>query len=63
MSMVASIWEDDDGYQYCWCPACGELVEVDDDEECGMLDDGNKEYFVHCCECGQNFYASKGYDY
>lgn len=62
MSMVANLWHDYDGDMCCWCPACGEKVDIDEDDECGKLDDGNKEYFVYCPDCGQGFYASKSYN-
>jgi len=62
MSMVANQWYDDEGDMCCWCPACGEKVYIDEDDECGKLDDGNTEYFIYCPECGQGFYASKSYN-
>lgn len=61
MSMVANQWEDCDG-KCCWCPACGEKVYIDESDYNATLDDGNKEYFLYCPECGQGFYASKSYD-
>lgn len=63
MSLVARQWFDESSdMMCCWCPSCGELVYIDDDDEYAVLDDGNKEYFLYCPECGQGFYASKSYD-
>ena len=62
MSMVANQWYDDEGDMCCWCPACGEKAYIYEEDECGKLDDGNKEYFVYCPDCGQGFYASKSYN-
>lgn len=63
MSLVANQWFDESSdMMCCWCPACGELVYIDDDDEYAVLPDGNKEYFLYCPECGQGFYASKSYD-
>ena len=61
MSMVANQWEDCDG-MCCWCPSCGEKVYIDESDYNATLDDGNKEYFLYCPECGQGFYASKSYN-
>ena len=58
MSMVASL---NDEEMICNCPACDEIIDVDVCDECGLLDTGEKEYLIHCPECGQWFYASKGY--
>jgi len=47
----------------CWCPACGALIEdatLGEDPD-GTMDDGTPEYWLHCPECGQSFYASKSY--
>ena len=46
----------------CWCPSCGEKVYIDESDYNATLDDGNKEYFLYCPECGQGFYASKSYN-
>lgn len=47
----------------CWCPSCGEHVVIFEEEDfCGVLDDGYDEYYLHCPECDQGFYASKSYD-
>ena len=62
MSMVARQWKDGYGEMCCWCPSCGEMVYIDEDDYCQTLDDGNPEYFLYCPECGQGFYASKSYD-
>lgn len=61
MSLVSGLSVDEDDCMWCWCPACGEYVDVDEDEFVGDLDDGNPEYLVYCPECGQSFYASKSY--
>ena len=63
MSLVANQWVDEScDMMCCWCPSCGEKVYIDDSDEYAVLDDGNKEYFLYCTECGQGFYASKSYD-
>ena len=45
----------------CWCPACGNIMDVYEDDLVGILPDGEKEYWVCCPECGQSFYTSKSY--
>ncbi len=58
MSLVSRLNKDT---MECWCPACGERVEVNEDEFCQVLPDGDKEYYVYCSECGQTFYAAESY--
>lgn len=51
-----------DGEWQCWCPACGESVYVDLEEDFNqVMDNGDKEYSVHCPECGQQFYTALSY--
>ena len=57
MSMVANLNEDD---MTC-CPACGEYIEVYEDDLDEYDEDGIPEYWVICPECYQSFYASKKY--
>ena len=45
-----------------FCPACGSEEYVDINDEYEILNDGNKEYFMYCSECGQGFYVSESYD-
>ena len=61
MSMVSHLYAEKYGDMHCWCPACGADCEVWDEDECDILEDGNKEYFLHCPECDQGFYASESY--
>jgi len=64
MSMVAGLWKGamDDEW-HCWCPACGSEEDIDIlDDDYEILDDGNKEWLVYCCECGQGFYVSESYN-
>lgn len=61
MSMVAGLRENPEG-MWAYCPACGECIPVDDDDEYDVLPSGNKEYFTYCGACGQGFYVSKDYD-
>ena len=62
MSMVATLYKHKNGDMTCWCPACGEYVDdIDETDFNGLMDNGDKEYYVHCCECGQNFYAAESY--
>lgn len=60
MSMTAYLHKDNDG-MYAYCPACGEEIEVYEEDECGEVENGVKEYYVECPECGQSFYASTEY--
>lgn len=58
MSMTANLNNEE---MTCWCPACGEITDIYEDDLVGILPDGEKEYWVCCPECGQSFYASKSY--
>ena len=60
MSMTAVLHKDD---MTCWCPACGEYVYVNEDDIDEYDENGIPEYWVHCLECGQNFYVSEKYNY
>lgn len=60
MSMVSGLRGEPDD-MWAWCPACGEIVYIDEDDFWQTLDDGNPEYEVTCV-CGQSFYVSKSYD-
>ena len=64
MSMVAGLRKDvTDGECYCWCPSCGEELDVDiSDPDFDILDDGNKEWLMYCPECHQGFYVSESYN-
>lgn len=62
MSMVTRQWEDGYGEKCCWCPSCGELVYIDEDDYYQTLEDGHPEYFLYCPKCNQGFYASKSYE-
>lgn len=62
--MSCTSWLDqEDGYMVTWCPGCGERIEVDDDDQCDVLDDGTIEYELWCpnedCQC--HFYANVNY--
>jgi Zn finger protein HypA/HybF involved in hydrogenase expression len=46
----------------CWCPSCGELVDVDNDEIVGYDENSIPEYWVYCPECHQSFYVSENYN-
>ena len=61
MSMVANLSINEIGEMHCWCPACGERIEVDETDFCGTLPNGDEEYFLYCPECGQGFYAAESY--
>lgn len=58
MSMTAGLNTEE---MCCWCPACGEIVDIDETDFNQMLDDSNKEYYVECPYCNQSFYASESY--
>ena len=58
MSMVALLNKDE---MICWCPACGELVDVDESDFNQIMSNGDKEYCVDCPRCGQSFYAAESY--
>ena len=60
MSLVARLSSANDD-AHCSCPACGEIVDVYEDDECGLLPSGEKEYYLECPSCGQSFYASSEY--
>ena len=60
MSMTAGLHKED---MTCWCPACGEIVDVDDDEIDVYDEDGIPEYWVRCPYCHQSFYVSDAYNY
>ena len=59
MSMTAGLNKED---MTCWCPACGEIVEVYEDDLDSIVDDGHPEYWVHCPHCHQGFYVSEDYN-
>ena len=61
MSLVSRLWWENEDMK-CWCPSCGECVDVWDEDFWQMLDDGNPEYEVVCPECGQSFYVSENYN-
>ena len=61
MSMVSRLWWENDDMK-CWCPACGECVDVWEDDFNENLPSGKPEYFLYCPECGQSFYVSEDYD-
>ena len=61
MSLVSRLWWENDDMK-CWCPSCGECVDVWEDDFLQTLDSGNPEYCVDCPECGQSFYVSEDYD-
>ena len=46
-----------------YCPACGERIEVYEDDKCDTLSDGTDEYELWCtnedCQC--HFYANVNY--
>lgn len=46
----------------CWCPACGEIVDVEEDDLDSIMDDGHPEYWVRCPYCHQSFYVSEDYN-
>ena len=59
MSMAANLNKEN---MTCWCPACGEIVDIDDGDFNGMMDNGDKEYYLECPSCGQSFYAAESYN-
>lgn len=59
MSMVSNLNKEE---MTCYCPACGELVDVDECDFYCVMDNGDKEYYVECPDCGQSFYAAESYD-
>lgn len=59
MSMVAGLNKEE---MTCWCPACGELVNVNNGEIVEYDESGIPEYWVHCPECHQEFYVSENYN-
>ena len=61
MSMTASLSVDQNGDMHCWCPACGAYCDVWEEDEYDTLENGDVEYWLHCPECGQGFYASESY--
>lgn len=59
MSLVAGLNKED---MICWCPACGEIVDVEEDAFEGDYVFEYKEYDVICPHCHQSFYVSEGYN-
>jgi len=59
MSMTAGLNAEE---MICWCPACGEIVEVYEDDLDSIMDDGHPEYWVRCPNCHQGFYVSEDYN-
>ena len=58
MSMVATLNKDT---MECWCPSCGERVDVYESDFVQIMHNGDKEYSAFCPECGQSFYAAESY--
>ena len=46
----------------CWCPACGDIVDVEEDDFEGDYVFEYPEYDVTCPHCHQLFYVSEGYN-
>ena len=63
MSCTSNLYESNDGYLVTRCPACGERIEVEEDDKCGILPDGTDEYELRCPneDCGCCFYANENY--
>ena len=59
MSLVAGLNKED---MTCWCPACGDIVDVEEDDFEGNYVFEYKEYDVICHRCHQMFYVSEGYN-
>lgn len=61
MSLVSRLWYENDNMK-CWCPSCGECVDVWEYDFYETLNSGKLEYCVDCPKCGQTFYVSEDYD-
>lgn len=59
MSMVANLNREN---MTCWCPACGEIVDVDEGDFNAVMSNSDKEYYLECPNCGQSFYAAESYN-
>jgi Zn finger protein HypA/HybF involved in hydrogenase expression len=59
MSLVAGLNKED---MTCWCPACGDIVDVEEDDFEGDYVFEYPEYDVICPHCHQLFYVSEGYN-
>lgn len=59
MSLVAGLNKED---MTCWCPACGNIVDVEEDDFEGDYVFEYPEYDVICPYCHQMFYVSEGYN-
>lgn len=51
MSQVALITKDT---EFTWCPACGELYMVDDDEKREIME--HESCYCVCHDCNESFY-------
>ena len=59
MSLTAGLNKED---MTCWCPACGDIVDVEEDDFEGNYVFEYPEYDVICPRCHQMFYVSEGYN-
>ena len=63
MSCTSNLFKSDNGYMVTYCPACGERIEVYEDDKYDTLPDGTDEYEIWCtnedCQC--HFYANVNY--
>ena len=61
MSLVSRLWHENEDMK-CWCPACGEFVNVYEEDLNCVLPDFQPEYEAVCPKCSQSFYVSEDYD-
>lgn len=58
MSQTASIFYSDTDKDYeCWCPSCGSIYGVWDENDIDCLKQG-EDVYVECGECGESFYIN-----
>jgi Zn finger protein HypA/HybF involved in hydrogenase expression len=59
--MVSRLWFEYEDMK-CWCPSCGECIDIFEEDFWENLPSGKSEYCVSCPECGQSFYVAEEYD-
>lgn len=64
MSRTSHLYITEDDILYTYCPVCGEIIDVyDEDSTNESTSDGYLEYYVECNKCHENFYTSTDPEY